>query len=60
MDVQTRDELLYLCRDYADYINRPDAFTPEQTRAAIQEILHRVIQLLNHTAAAARGPASAE
>jgi hypothetical protein len=60
MDTDTRDELLYLCRDYSDYINRPDRYSPEQCREAVRAILHRLLDLLTRGAAAVPSRASAE
>ena len=39
------DELLELVVEYCEYINHPERFGIEQTRLAIQNILHRILDL---------------
>jgi hypothetical protein len=37
--------LLILVVEYADYINHPERFDADQARGAVQEILHRILEL---------------
>ena len=60
MDDQMADQILRLCGEFAAYVNRPEAFTPEQTREAVRVILHRLLELASHKPAAAAREAAAE
>ena len=60
MDDYTADQILSLCGQYAAYINRPEAFTPQQAREAVRVILHRLLELVSRKPAEAAPAAAAE